>query len=330
MWWWIRYRLNRWASRLRRWIDPLAGTDARRYKTAREIALENAAAELNLDPAFPYVEEWEVPVEGVDYPAFDLTPETEARLDAWGAEMSLYGRRQQAIRRRRKSKRRRRLGGLVASSLLVLGCVGAGANALGVDVPLIHNAVDLLVAGRESPPSSKVATGALNLPRIQRGGRTSGRIEVPAADGKGSVVAVAYQADDAQVCFRVFDSGRAAEANELVAGCWPFARIALINERDSAAVSGVTIAGTTVLTGFASAGVRAIRGRGPDTRLRSALSRRWTPNRDALSDFRVFISVTQIDLGPDGLDISEETRARDLTNYDMRAVLANGTTVPVR
>src|SRR5215218_8769571 len=108
-WWRIRYRLNRLASRLRRWVDPLAGTDVRRYKTAREIALENAAAELDLDPSFPYVEEWEVPVEGVDYPAFDLTPEMQARLDAWSAEMSLYLERQHAIRRRRKGTRRRRI-----------------------------------------------------------------------------------------------------------------------------------------------------------------------------------------------------------------------------
>ncbi len=306
-------RLRIWAARK---LDPFDWTDDTRASASKLRAW--------LD---------EVPDESEYDVSAETTPATQARLTRLGDELHAVASQRVATRRRHLERWRRPslATGTVATALVLVAA--GGASAVGIDVPVVGNALDTLTSGRstDDPPIPRVsAADALDIAADPGG--TTDLLVVPVGGTSGEVIGAGYIGGGRHVCIGTRTRGGGLPtALTPKLGCW---EPAALTQRLTAApgiVSGYKFGEPDVVVGYARIDVEAISVSSPDGPLTVALSEQWKPEGLGVLPLRVFLAVTSYaDLERrEGLDSDDLDRAMEPGYYDVEARMADGSIVKV-
>jgi hypothetical protein len=236
----------------------------------------------------------ETPVEGIDYDPIDLPPELKTRLHATRADLlaRVPGAADGGTRRRAT---RRRTASAVATSLLALGVVAAGASALVTGSTGV-SAVDRVLGIYEKGAGDQEASGG---PRPTTDdarpdpSRASASVNAVVADGS-RVVSTSYAASSGRVCTAITDVGELDRRRVLGAlPCQEPAFVADHMEQAEGYVMGASIWGdSVVVSGFVSDRfVSMTSGEGPGGPVDVVLGETWAPGLPELAPMKPFVAV---------------------------------------
>jgi hypothetical protein len=229
-----------------------------------------------------------------------------------------------AWRRKARRDRNRRLATITTTAVVALASVAGAAGALGIDLPVIGDALHRLATVRQSgdePSGGRGGAEALGEPPvdIEPGrGNTTEELRVASPSGE-AVVGAAYLNTRHEACFVVATPDR----HQYLGGCSP---PRLIGERVDdriAYVQGVSVAETVVMTGYLSDDVQEIEIDGPHGPLDVAMSRPWAPEAPGATPVRAFLATSGSGGPPDA-------SAVDLDGYAIEARLQDGRRVRIR
>lgn len=261
---------------LKRWAKGLddRGSDAERYRSPREIALQNAADSLGVKFGEDYIasldlQDIPLDLEGVDDPS---------RVDAFREEMLAYI---QGRRRRRRRARALKSGMIVAAFVISAAVVGE------IMRPDSRREIGDISDGR-----SKFKYPGADVGLSKLGGRVT--TSMPAVD-KGRLVHSAYADLQGNVCSSTAQVVRGITRNESGGGCQQPADIARVVARVPAFFTGVAGAdGYVLVSGFARAGLERIVPDDARVRIESTITSAWHPGGNASPGFALKAFLVRI------------------------------------
>lgn len=305
------------SERMHNWLDPLAGTDEVRYKTFKEIALENAADSLGMDVDDPYLDEDEIPEEGVDYDPLEITPEIRDRLSADREEMIVYIERMNARTRRRRRVRRRRAAVLAAAVLMSAAAAGAAAEILltgSTGVPAIDQVLSISEEARKPPlPPSTPGVDSASEP-----------VSIPWKSQEGtSAVGVAYLSGRTDLCFSLAvpdDISHVTGAGAVQ--CQSLAAVASALADHRFFVMTINFRRTVTITGVAAVNIATVEATGPMGEFETRLGPPWVPPVDGSQAVRPFVAFRYVG----ATDDSPSVDLQDPRGYSVMAKALDGKT----
>lgn len=313
-------------ERLARWLDPLAGTDEVRYRSARDLLLDEVAEGFGDPDSRFYVPPWEVPDDDEVEP-MDLSLEQAARRDhirsALVAELTRVGRK----RRRRRQVRRHRVTVFACVLLLTAGVVTGGASALltgSTGSKAIDAFLDLHAAHDETAPmAANPGPGTDTRPSLDS---ASDPVTLTVPGSSHRALGVTYVSNDGRLCFviQTAQEPKSADAPDNLLNCSD-PSIAYRGITDSpAVVAGSQLHHRLIFAGFARSDVRQLVMKGPPGRLAVSLADAWTPNTPGAVKIRPFFAVAATQFGPDSVTLDEEHGLIDRRRYSLTAIFDDG------
>lgn len=329
--WKLLLRWVKFSGRLLRWLDPLKGTDEVRYKSAREIVLDQISDGYD-DPASDfYVPPWEVPDDS-DYEPIELSPELQARETLFLDGLEAHAERIRRNRRRRRAVRRRRVVAFAGSIVLGAFTVGAGASALITGSTGSEEIDSFLHLKHHHDSTSPVFPSTPRPDTRPRLDSASEPFRVPIGRGATHAEAVAYLANDGRFCFVISTPirSRGSDAVDNVIGCSPPSSVYRQLDHGAAFFTGRHLGRTIIVSGYADETVTDVAVTGPFGRMRTQLSDPWTPDVDGAQPLRAFVATDLHGFGRSGLTAETESLALNPANYKGTARLADGDTAPIQ
>jgi hypothetical protein len=235
-----------------------------------------------------------------------------------------------AWRKKAADDRRRRVIATVSAMLVSLACVAGGAGAVGVDVPLIGDALHSLSAlneGAEKVDGNGEADPSepKNFAKLKPGaGNSTESLAFPWGNGRMGAAAAYLNTED-RVCFVI--AGPSGEASG--GGCMSPAALTRQLDDGVAYLLGVASPGPTVATGYVSSEIEDVAVRGPQGRFDVRMSAGWTPDVAGAATLRAFVA-TRANEGGGGAATGTGDEVLDRRNYVIEGHLADGRTVTVR
>jgi hypothetical protein len=232
-----------------------------------------------------------------------------------------------AWRKKARDDRRRRMATVASALMLMFVSVVGGAGALGIDFPLIGDALEGLVAGRQEAERDENRDPTLpKAPADLKPGE--GNVSEPlrfAADAGGTAVAAAYLNRNDDVCFVLAGQSSGAGA----AGCMSPLVLARRVDAGVAYLQAIHGAPSLVVTGYVSPEIENLVVRGPGGQLDVRLGSPWTPEVAGASPLRPFIA-TRNRGGQDHFDPAQQDVLLDVRNYSAEVHLRDGRTIKVQ
>jgi hypothetical protein len=236
-----------------------------------------------------------------------------------------------AWQQKARADRRRRLVTVASSLMLTFVCLVGGAGALGVELPIITEALhEVGISRDEAEKLSTEPGGDPTLPKSPtdlKAGSDSfvDPISFPWGSGE-TATATAYLNTRDEVCFLLIrPEGRATGI-----GC---TSPLLLADRVDAGVAYVVAveAGPTelVLSGYVAPEIDRMTARGPTGSMQTRLGSTWTPDVDGASPLKPFVAVAPRS-GDERFESGESDRALDVRNYTLEVHLPDGRTVTVQ
>lgn len=232
-----------------------------------------------------------------------------------------------AWRKKAVDDRRRRLLASVSAVLTMLVFGAGGVSALGVDVPVIGDAIDRLVARHEdrAAPGRPGPGLPASVVEVKPGpGNTSEVLRFPWGDDSGTAAAAAYLNTQEQICFVVVTP----EDRGTGTGC--LEPVALADKLDEGVAYplGLQSGRSIVVTGYVAPEIDHIRVLGPQGQLEVQLAAPWRPDSPGASAVRAFVATIPSPAGG-RLGGADTTHVLNLDSYSIDALLADGRRVTV-
>jgi hypothetical protein len=237
-----------------------------------------------------------------------------------------------AWRRKAADDRRRRLLTAMSAAALTLAVVAGGAGALGVDVPVVGDALNAVVARHEQ--SIREAGGYQGDPRLRESaadmkpgpGNSTETLTFPWGETGKMAAAAAYLNTQDQICVAVV----APRDQVSPMGCTPAPELKRKIESGVAHLAGVLLSESIVVTGYVQPGVGEIQVNGPRGALDVHLTKLWSPPATGGAPLRAFVAVAPSGSINGRVSASDGARLLDLREYSLQARLSDGRTITVR
>jgi len=229
--------------------------------------------------------------------------------------------------------RRRHLGTVAVAMLLTFVTAVGTAGALGLEIPLLRDALDRIDTSLERQAGQDSAGEGdhklrKELADIKPGqGNSTEAITFPWGGAGEHAFAAAYLNELDLVCFVVLRP----TADREVTGC--LSAIALTQRLDDgvAYIAGVSARESTMVIGYVAAEIEHIAVRGPQGRLSVRLTQPWKPSLPGVAPLRGFVAVVPAGIrSGDTVPSKDNDEAIDPRNYSIEAETDDGRTVIVR
>lgn len=315
---------------LAHWLDPLAGTDEVRYRTARDLLFDEVT-EGFADPSSRfYVPPWEVPDDSEIEPIV-YTPEQATRRDHIRSALIAEAGRVHGKRQRRRQVRRHRIAAFACVVMLTACVLTAGASAVltgSTGSEAIDAFLSLHAAHDDDSSPATVANpgpGGDTRPSLDSASKP---VTVPLDAGGRPVVGVSYVSNDGRLC-SVLQVSRPADAHMIVnlLGCvQPTIAYTRVAAAPATVIGTQASSSSFILYGYTRPDVETVRVRGPVDSFSVSLSDPWTPNTPGAAELRPFYAASSGAFGRDGLRAEEERVVNDLRRYQLTVTYDDGHT----